>query len=144
MPHSYSKIWIHAIWSTKDRHPLIVPKIETNVYDFLQHQFVESGCPVRIINGMPDHVHALFLLNPQKAMVDVIKQVKGSSAHFFNENNFMEQKFAWQAGYGGFSVSESGVEKVFAYIANQKQHHQKKTFQQEYDDFLKLYGFGNG
>ena len=144
MSHSYNKIWIHAIWSTKDWQKMIVQKIETQVYDFLREQFVESGCPVRIINGMPDHIHALFLLNPQKAIVNIIKQVKGSCSHFINENNLIEQKFAWQTGYAGYSVSESGVEKVYEYIRNQKQHHAKKTFQQEYDEFLKLYGFGNG
>jgi putative transposase len=144
MPHSFNKIWIHAIWSTKDRHQLIVPKIEARVHDHLRSQFIESGCQVRIINGMPDHVHALFLLNPQKAMTDIIKQVKGISSHFINENDFLERKFAWQVGYAGFSVSESAVEKVFKYISNQKTHHAKKTFQQEYDDFLRLYGFENG
>jgi putative transposase len=144
MPHSFNKIWIHAIWSTKDRYPLIGAKIEAKVYDHLRKQFIESGCPVRIISGMPDHIHALFLLNPQKTIAEIIKQVKGSTAHYINENNFMEQKFAWQVGYAGFSVSESAVEKVFEYIDNQKNHHTKKTFQQEYDDFLRLYGFGNG
>jgi putative transposase len=144
MSHSYNKIRIHVIWSTKDRQPMIVPKIEAEVFDYMRLQFVESGCPVRIINGMPDHIHALFLLNPLKTMAEVVKQVKGATAHFINENNFLEQKFAWQVGYAGFSVSESGVEKVCDYIANQKPHHQKKTFQQEYDDFLKLYGFVTG
>ena len=90
-------------------------------------QYVESGCPVRIINGMPDHVHSLFLLNPQKAITDIFKQVKGSTSHWINEQNLIKEKFSWQTGYAAYSVSESVLEKVFQYIANQKQHHQKTT-----------------
>jgi REP element-mobilizing transposase RayT len=92
---------------------------------------------------MPDHIHCLFLLSPQKSIAEVIKQIKGSSSHYINQNNFIAYKFAWQTGYASFSVSESIVEKVFEYIKNQKSHHQKKTFQQEHDEFLKLYGLDN-
>ncbi|HNZ43055.1 MAG TPA: IS200/IS605 family transposase [Bacteroidales bacterium] len=144
MPHSYNKIWIHAIWSTKYRDQLIMPKIEFQVYQYMREQFIESGCPVRIISGMPDHVHCLFLLNPQKSIAEIIKQIKGSTSHFINEQNLIEGKFSWQTGYAAYSVSESAVEKVFEYIKNQKSHHAKMTFLQEYNDFLKLYGFENG
>ena len=64
MPHSFIKIWVHAIWATKERYPLIQTTIETLVFNQMRNQFAESGCPFRIINGMPDHVHCLFLLNP--------------------------------------------------------------------------------
>lgn len=90
---------------------------------------------------MPDHIHCLFLLNPQKSISEVIKQIKGSSSHFINQSNLTHEKFSWQTGYAAYSVSESVIEKVFLYIQNQKEHHQKKTFQQEYDGFLKLLGF---
>ena len=143
MPHSFNKIWIHAIWATKERMPLIQPNIEQKTYQFISDQLREQGCPVRIINGMPDHIHSLFLLNPQKSIADVIKQIKGSSSHFINQNNLLDKKFAWQTGYASYSVSESGVEKVYQYIKNQKSHHLKKSFQQEYDEFLKLYGLDN-
>ena len=139
MPHSFNKIWIHAIWATKEREHLIQPLVETKIHDFMRQQFIESGCPVRIINGMPDHVHCLFLLNPQKAITEVIKQVKGSSSHFVNENNLITDKFSWQTGYAAYSVSESVLDKVFQYIKNQKSHHAKRTFQQEFDKFLQLY-----
>jgi putative transposase len=140
MPHSYNKIWIHAIWATKDRTPSISANIESKVYDFMRKQFIDLGCPVRVINGMPDHAHCLFLLSPQKTIADVIKQVKGSTSHFINEQNLIKEKFAWQTGYAAYSVSESVVEKVFQYIRNQKAHHTKKTFQEEHDTFLKLNG----
>ncbi len=140
MPHSFNKIWLHAIWATKERKPLLVPKIESKVYNFMDKQLRGLGCPVRIINGMPDHVHCLFLLNPQKSVADVIKQVKGSTSHFINKQNFVSEKFAWQTGYAAFSVSESQLEKVFRYINNQKQHHSNKSFHDEYEAFLKLNG----
>ena len=143
MPHSFNKIWIHAIWSTKERLPLIYPAVETKIHQFIAEQLREQGCPVRIINGMSDHIHSLFLLSPQKSIAEVVKQIKGSSSHFINQNNLISEKFAWQTGYAAYSVSESVVDKVFQYIKNQKQHHTKKTFQQEYDEFLKLYGLDN-
>ncbi len=141
MPHSFVKIWIHAIWSTKERESLIIPSVENQVHEYMRSQYIELGCPVRIINGMPDHVHSLFLLNAQKSISDVIKQVKGSSSHHVNEQNLITEKFAWQTGYAAYSVSESHLEKVFQYIKNQKSHHSKKSFKDEYNEFLKLYGF---
>ncbi len=138
MPHSFNKIWLHAIWATKERKPFILSKVESKVYSFMRNQLKEMDCPVRIINGMPDHVHCLFLLNPQKSVSDIIKQVKGSTSHFINTQDFLTEKFAWQTGYATYSVSESQLEKVFHYINNQKQHHSKKSFQDEYEAFLKL------
>ncbi|HMT70582.1 MAG TPA: IS200/IS605 family transposase, partial [Saprospiraceae bacterium] len=110
--------------------PLIHPTIENKLYNFISEQLREQGCPVRIINGMPDHVHCLFLLNPQKSIAEVIKQIKGSSSHFINQSNLTIDKFSWQTGYAAYSVSESVIAKVFNYIQNQKQHHSIKTFQQ--------------
>lgn len=143
MPHSFNKIWIHAIWATKNREPLIEPIIEKNLHQYIDKQLREMGCPVRIINGMPDHLHCLFLLSPQKSISEVVKQIKGSSSHYINQQNTLESKFAWQTGYAAYSVSESVLDKVYNYIKNQKKHHQKKSFQQEYGEFLKLYGFEN-
>lgn len=140
MSHSYNKIWLHAIWATKNREYYISPQIERKVYDFIYNQLTELGCVVRIINGMPDHIHCLFLLNPNKSISDVIKQVKGSTSNFINQEKLIEDRFSWQTGYATFSVSESVLERVYHYIKNQKEHHRKKNFQAEYDGFLKLYG----
>lgn len=140
MPHSYNQIWIHAVWATKYRKPLIDSKIERRVFEFMRKQFEELGCPVRIINGMPDHVHCLFLQNPKKTIAETIKQIKGSTSHFINQEKMTEERFSWQVGYACFSVSTSGMDKVFHYIKNQKKHHATKTFQEEYDAFLKIHG----
>ena len=143
MSHSFNKIWIHAIWSTKERYPLIIPSAEKKVYDLMSNEFTEAGCPVRIINGMPDHVHSMFRLNANKAVTEIIKQVKGSGSHEINKQNITKEKFAWQTGYAAYSVSESVMEKVFQYIKNQKKHHEKITFQKEYENFIRLHGLQN-
>lgn len=83
-------------------------------------EFIGCGCPVRIINGMPDHVHSLFRLNRQMSVADVIKYVKGGSSHSINQEDLIINKFSWQTGYAAFSVSESILEKVYWYIYNQK------------------------
>ena len=141
MPHSYNKIWIHAIYATKDRAPLITLDTEQVIYDHIRDQLIELGCPVKIINGMPEHVHLLFLLNPQKAVSDVLKQIKEDTTHWINEQNLTKEKFAWQKDHAAYSISESQLGKVYNYILNQKQHHKKKTFTQEYESFIKLHGF---
>ena len=143
MPHSFNKIWIHAIWSTKERLPLIQSNVEKKIHDHICSQFIEAGCYVRIINGMPDHIHSLFMLNPQKSISEIIKHVKGGSSHWINEHDVIREKFAWQTGYAAYSVSESVLEKVYLYIHDQKQHHHKKTFTQEYDEFKIVHGLQN-
>jgi putative transposase len=140
MSHSYNKIWIHVVFSTKDRLPLIIPAVEKQVHGHMREQLIESECPVRIINGMPDHVHLLFLQNPKMAITDIVKQVKGNTSHWVNEQNLIADKFAWQTGYAAYSVSESQLERVFQYIKGQKEHHQKKTFAREYDAFIAAHG----
>jgi putative transposase len=125
MSHSLNKIWIHAIWSTKYRTPFIHHNAEKKIYQFISDQLREQGCYIKIINGMPDHIHCLFVLNRKKSIAEVIKQVKGSSARYINQNNLMNDNFVWQVGYAAFSVSESVVDIVFKYIQHQKQHHSK-------------------
>ena len=136
MSHSYNRIWLHVVFSTKNRYHLITPKVEQRIYSHMREQLIENGCPVRIINGMPDHVHLLFLQNPKKAVIDLIKQVKGNTSHWINEQNLIDDKFGWQTGYAAYSVSESQKERVFNYIRNQKKHHAKKSFVEEYKAFV--------
>ena len=143
MSQSFAKLWVHAIWATKNRQELIDFSIQKTLYDFIWQELIELGCPVRIINGMPDHVHVLFLQNPQKTVSDIVKQIKGSSSHSMNRGEFILEKFAWQTGFAAFSVSESQLDAVYNYIKNQKQHHLKKNGQDEFDDFVKLHGLGD-
>ncbi len=141
MSHSLAKIWIHAVFGTKNSEPMIHQHLENKLYNHIrEHLEKDFECTVRVINGMPDHLHILFLLNPNFAIKDILKNIKGESSHWVNQENLTKIKFAWQTGYGAFSVSESNVEKVYRYIQNQKQHHKTKTFAEEYEEFMRKYG----
>jgi len=143
MGKSYTKIWMHCVWSTKNRARLIHPTFERELYDFIREELRKMNCFVLIVNGMPDHVHCLFFLNPQKTTTDVVKQIKGSSSYYINSKNYLPVKFIWQRGFGAFSVSESGKDRVFEYIKNQKKHHNKQSFDDEYIQFGQFHGFDN-
>ncbi len=140
MGHSKSKIWIHAVFSTKDRQPLIQPAISQSIYDELRRNLIETGCFVDCIGGVADHVHLLFLLNPTKSIADVLKQIKGASSHAFNQQTLTGSRFAWQTGYGTFSVSEGHLQRVRQYIHNQEEHHRTISFLEEYHQFMAHYG----
>ena len=88
----------------------------------------------------PEHVHALIDLPTNKSIEEVVQLLKGSSSHWINENRLLRGRFSWGRGYGAFSVSHSDVDQVAAYIANQQEHHRKKTFEQEFELFVKRYG----
>jgi len=141
MPQSYVKIWVHAVFSTKERQPLIEEKIAVKVHQLLRDELKTVNCYVQIINGMPDHVHILFLLNPQKSLSEVMKNLKGGSSHTINQENMTREKFAWQGGYGAFSVNYNRMHIVESYIKNQQKHHAEKDFQAEWDYFLTSHGF---
>ena len=140
MSHSLVKIWVHAVWGTKYRQDLILPSIEPQVHQLIFDQLKKMDCKTRIINGMPDHVHALFLLSKKFAIEDVMKQAKGAVSFEFNQLNICPHKLQWQIGYGAFSVSEDRVSKVQGYIKKQKQHHQKESFKDEITRFGNIYG----
>jgi putative transposase len=140
MSHSYYKIWLHVIFSTKDRASLLHTYAENKIYEHLRSQLIEMQCPVRIINGMPDHIHLLFMQNPKMAVTEIVKQIKGNSSHWINSENVIPEKFSWQTGYAVYSVSESQIDRVYHYIRNQKEHHQKKTFIQEFEEFVSVHG----
>ena len=136
MSHAYNRIWLHVVFATKYREPLISPNVEISIHNHIKEQLTETGCITRIINGMPDHIHILFLLNPQKNVAEVVKQVKGNTTHWINQQSLLPKKFAWQTGYASFSVSESQVNRVQHYIANQKEHHKKNSFNNEFDGLV--------
>lgn len=140
MSHSKSKIWVHAVFATKNREPMINQVIRSQVHDELRRELIGMDCFVDCIGGVADHVHVLFLLNPKKSIADALKQVKGGSSHSFNQLNLSPTPFAWQTGYGTFSVSESHIPRVRAYILNQEEHHRTVTFMDEYRRFMRHYG----
>ncbi|MFC5412493.1 IS200/IS605 family transposase [Larkinella bovis] len=140
MSHSKTKTWIHAVFSTKNRQPLIRKTVRRAIHQLIRQQLIDQSCYLDSLNSVDDHVHLLFLLNPQRLVAEVVKHVKGSSSHEINRQNLIPEQFVWQTGYGAFSGSESQVERVRQYIAHQEEHHQKLTFAEEYHQFLNFHG----
>ena len=138
-PNSYSQLYIQVIFSPKDRNALLAPEIQEEVFGYISGTITNKGCKSIIINGMPDHVHILLGLDPGTVLNDLVRHVKRSSSLFINEKKLTAKKFAWQEGYGAFSYSRSHLEKVYDYILNQKIHHAKRSFQEEYTEFLRKY-----
>ena len=142
MPHSFTNIWIHLIFSTKDRLPLIDNSFETQLHNHIKSKLInEYESYVEEINGTDNHVHILFKQSPNFALKDIVKSIKGESSHWINGNNISKNKFAWQTGYSSFSISINKVGIVKQYILNQKEHHKKISYVDEVKRFLKIYGF---
>jgi putative transposase len=140
MTRSYCRLWNHVIFGTKNRQPLINSKVEPLLYNYISDQLKKCECLPIAINGMPDHVHLLFLSNYKMSLADIMKQVKGASSFWTNKNKISPQYFGWQDSFHGKSVSEENVKAVKRYIQQQKIHHATKTFQQECDEFIAEYG----
>lgn len=120
MSQSFYNVWLHAVFTTKDRQPLITAELEEILFPFLYEEFREMGCKLKIVNGLSDHLHCLFLMDAQHSYAAIMKQIKGASSHFINQQYLILNKFTWQKGYAIFSVSETAVEDVYQYIKNQK------------------------
>lgn len=142
MAQSLSRLWTHLIFSTKNRFPFISDKaIRTDMLiDTLRKMLRGQDCETLIVNGVEDHVHALFALSRTHSIASVVKEIKRTSSGWVKELSPKLAKFHWQGGYGAFSVSQSNLEEVIRCIENQEEHHKRVTFQVEYRSFLKAYG----
>jgi putative transposase len=136
MPQSLARLHIHLIFSTKSRIPLIADAIRADLHAYMAKVLQEIGCTPILINSVEDHVHILFDLSRTLSVSHAVEEVKKSTSKWMKTQGAAFTNFAWQAGYGAFAVSESKVETVRAYIANQREHHRKVTFQEEYREFL--------
>jgi putative transposase len=139
MGQSLVKNYIHIVFSTKHRQSLILPSIETELYSYLGGICNNLECQVVKVGGYKDHIHVLCLLSKKIALMKLVEQLKSNSSKWIKTKGNEFKNFYWQDGYGAFSVNPSEVEIVINYIANQKEHHCKKTFQDEYKAFLKKY-----
>ena len=138
--HAYSRCWLHLIWATLKREKLLSPAAATKLSEYL-HDYAKSKSIYMKINYVnADHVHALIDLPTDMTIEDVMQLLKGSSSHWINEQVLVPVKFAWGRGYGAFSVSQSNVDEVAKYIANQEEHHRVKSFGEEYKAFMERYG----
>jgi putative transposase len=139
MPGTYSQIYIQTIFAVKGRGSLIDKEWEERLYKYITGIVQNKEQKMLAINGMPDHIHFLIGMQPACCLSDLIREIKKSSNEFKKDERFCKFHFNWQEGYGAFSYSHSQLDKVIAYIMNQKAHHQRKSFKQEYEDFLKKF-----
>src|SRR5918999_4984069 len=139
MSRTFTNLLIHLIFSTKHREPMIVPDIESELHRYLGGLTRDLKGKAYGINGTVDHVHMLVSLPPVVSISDALRYLKANSSGWVHDK-WPHKPFAWQRGYGAFSVSESNVPEVLRYIARQKEHHRKVTFKEEFLEFLIKYG----
>lgn len=139
MGQSLVKNYIHLVFSTKHRQHLIHPPVEEELHSYLGGICKNLGCQPLKVGGYTDHIHMLFMLSQKVALMKLVEEVKSHSSKWVKTKGEEYRNFYWQDGYGAFSVNPRQVDRVIAYIANQKEHHVKKTFQDEYRGFLKRY-----
>ena len=137
MPQSLANILIHAIWSVKERRPLISDEVRAGLHGYMAGVLKNLESPALIINSAADHVHILCQLSKTLAACKLVEEVKKSSSKWMKEQGVLD--FAWQNGYGVFSVSQSNVDAVRKYIEGQAEHHKKRGFKEEFREFCKRY-----
>ena len=137
MPGTFSQIYIQVVFAVKGRESLIHESWEEQLYKYITGIVQNKGQKMLAINGMKDHIHFLIGMKPACCLADLVREVKKSSNDFIKEKSFIKFKFQWQEGYGAFSYSHRDLDNVINYINNQKKHHKKHTFQEEYLSFLK-------
>ena len=141
MPQSLANVFVHIVFSTKHRYPFLADKYNrSEMHAYLGGTCNELECPVLTVGGVADHVYILCRFTRKLSISKVVGDVKRSSSKWIKTKGTLLTKFAWQNGYGVFSVGQSEVERVRRYIEGQEDHHRKKAFQDEYRSFLEEYG----
>lgn len=135
------RVWLHFVWSTKDRFPYLTDEIRQKVFDHIRQNAREKGIHIDFINGYVDHVHCLISLGVDQTLKHIMQLIKGESSFWINKNKLTKTKFAWQDEYFVASVGEANLVSVRKYISNQEEHHRTIPFDVEFDRFLKRAGF---
>ncbi len=125
MRHPKARMYVHLVWSTWDRAPLITPAIRDRIYPVMQHQASQLGCEVIAIGGVEDHVHVVLRFPPTVAIADLVGRIKGASSHMVTQ--VMGEPFKWQGAYGAFTLSKTGLSRARDYVLNQEAHHRAGT-----------------
>jgi putative transposase len=136
MANTYTQIHMQFVFAVKYRQALISPEWELDLYKYISGIVTNQNHKFICVNGIEDHLHLFVGYRTHQSIQDFMKAVKQSSSLWINEMKLSKRKFEWQRGYGGFSYSKSHVERVYNYIKNQKAHHQKQSFLDEYKDYL--------
>lgn len=139
MAGTYTQIYIQLVFAVRGRENLIPKQRKGELFKYISGIIKGKDQKSIIVNGMPDHIHAFVGLKPSMAISNLVRDIKNNSSNFINKQKWVRGKFSWQEGFGAFSYSNSQIENVYNYIVNQEKHHQKKTFREEYLEFLKKF-----
>ena len=139
MPNTYTQIYIQIVFAVKGRQNKIPHQYREELHKFITGIVQKREQKMLSIFCMPDHTHILIGLNPAYSISDIVRDIKAGSSKFINDKNWLNGKFNWQEGFGAFSYSKSQIDQVVKYILNQEEHHQKKSFKDEYLDLLKKF-----
>ena len=139
MADAFSQIYIQYVFAVKGRENLLQQPWREEVFKYMAGIVKGKNQKPIIVNGVSDHVHVFVGLKPAMNISDLIRDIKNNSSNFINDQKFLKGKFSWQEGYGAFSYSHSQIDNVYQYIANQEVHHRKKTFKEEYIEFLQKF-----
>src|SRR5579872_6981658 len=140
MPHTYTDLLIHVLFSTDKRQPFLDAELRPRLFAYMGGILKRLGSEPLLINGVKDHVHLLLVLPPKLCLADVTEKLKANSSKWVHETLSQKRHFAWQAGYTAFSVSSSNRKQVLDYIAEQEEHHRRLSYQEELLTFLKKSG----
>ncbi len=138
---AYVKNWLHCVWGTKNRLPYLSDEIRDTIITHILSNAKQKNIYIDSLNGYKDHIHCLLSLDPDQTLSKTIQMIKGESSYWINKSKLTKFRFEWAVEYFGISVSESQIQKVRNYIKNQEEHHKIKTWEEEYNEFLKEYGF---
>lgn len=138
---SWVRIWVHLVFSTKNREAFLHPKIRKQVFQHIKQNAETKDIWLDCVNGYADHAHCLGSLNKEQSISKVAQLIKGESSFWINQNKLVDGKFVWQDDYWAVSVSESHLRQTRKYIINQEEHHRKTTFKKEVDVFMEKYGW---
>ncbi len=139
MANTYTQLHIQFVFAVQNRISLIQPSWEEELFKYITGIIKNHKHKMIAINGMPDHTHLFIGLHPMQSISSLMQVVKGESSEWINEKGFVKGKFQWQEGYGAFSYGHSQVSQVYNYVMNQKKHHMKRTFLDEYRELLKKF-----
>jgi putative transposase len=136
MANTFTQLYVHVVFSVKGRQSLIQSVWKSELYKYICGVVNGNEQKVYAIGGVADHIHILLSIKPNIALSDLVRDIKANSSKWINEKQYVIGKFKWQEGFGAFSIAHSYLDNVISYINNQEQHHHKKTFKEEYLEFL--------
>ncbi|RRO18452.1 IS200/IS605 family transposase [Flavobacteriaceae bacterium 14752] len=137
MANTYTQLYFHVVFTVKYRQNLIRKDWEDELYKYITGIVSSQNQKMMIINGIPNHIHMLIGTKPNCNLSDLVRDIKANSSKWINSKKLVNTRFEWQSGFGAFTVGHSQVKRVVNYIKNQEKHHQRKSFKEEYIEFLK-------